>query len=499
MVTQFGIAQFTQYPVANQNYGNVQTYPGAQQQYIFGGQPQQQIYGGNNQMQAAQGNQMLTSMLMQLIFSVLSMFMQKASNTKSLIQRPMLQQPVQQQPVQQYQQVAANPVIDNPVKAFFSNLLGLDKQVSAQKAVDTTQNETIKKQDAKLTDLDTKLKNAEAKTVEQSEEINNLRKDITDLKALLTQNVQGIESKINVVENKVKDINTKDIQQDSAIAAGAAKDTQQDSQIAAGVTKDSQQDSQIAAGTAKDAQQDSQITAGVTKDAQQDSAIAAGVTKDSQQDSKIAAGITKDAQQDSTIASNYNLINTRWRSTFGFDLNGTRVNVDPLVLDTNKDGKISTQEGTGVKLDDNGTTGAAVGGDKMLALTDQNNNGQIDAAEVFGTDTLNPFTGQKVNARNGFEALKEIAESAEKITGIDVIQNGVVSLTKLQEALNTTGTKLGLISDNNTSNIEDLGDIEKIDANYEETPTDGMNLQVGSYINKAGERFRTEDVWFTAK
>ena len=288
------------------------------------------------------------------------------------------------------------------------------------------------------------------------------------------------------------DINDEQAAQDEKIAANDAKDAVQETEIAANTTA-------IAANDAKDVTQDGKISSLEAKIAEFLAKFLAIDSKNATQDSQIAAVVAVNNTQNTTITNNFNLINTRWTSSFGFDLNGNRINIDPLVLDTNKDGKISTQTGTGVSLDDNGTTGAAVDGDKMLAMSDQNGNGQIDAAEVFGTDTINPFTKQKVNARNGFEALKEIAASAKESTGIDIETNGVVNLSKLQEALAKADTKLGLIGDNNVVELEELGEVEAIDSNYTETPTEGMNLQTSSFITKSGEKFETRDVWFTAQ
>ena len=95
-------------------------------------------------------------------------------------------------------------------------------------------------------------------------------------------------------------------------------------------------------------------------------------------------------------------------------------------------------------------------------MSDINGNGKVDAAEVFGDATINPFTGKKVAAKNGFDALKEIAQSAEAETGIKCYENGKVDLQKLKEALATKGISLGFISDNNTTSIEALSGVKSI-------------------------------------
>ncbi|HSA06686.1 MAG TPA: hypothetical protein P5556_05870, partial [Candidatus Gastranaerophilales bacterium] len=140
----------------------------------------------------------------------------------------------------------------------------------------------------------------------------------------------------------------------------------------------------------------------------------------------------------------------------------------PLIFDMDNDG-VEAQHGIGVDVDNDGKAdGAAVGGDKMLAMGDLNGNGKIDGSEVFGNETINPFTGEKLNAENGFEALKLIAEAAEQKTGLDIIQGNHVLIEELQKALAQNNIALGLISDNNVSNLEGLNDIFKVDLNYED-------------------------------
>lgn len=173
----------------------------------------------------------------------------------------------------------------------------------------------------------------------------------------------------------------------------------------------------------------------------------------------------------------------------------------PLILDTDKDGKVEAQHGIGVDIDGDGNSdGAAIGGDKMLVMGDLNNNGKIDGSEVFGNETVNPFTGEKLNAENGFEALGMIAESAEKITGQKIIENGQVNVKKLEKALEANNVDLGLISGNNISELEDLGSIAKIGLGYEtgeiDTSSKINHLQLGSYVDENGEIHKINDVWF---
>ena len=172
----------------------------------------------------------------------------------------------------------------------------------------------------------------------------------------------------------------------------------------------------------------------------------------------------------------------------------------PLIVDFNQDGKVSAEAGKGVDIDNNGKAdGAATGGDKMLAMSDSNKNGKIDGSEVFGDQTVDPFTGQKINAANGFEALKVVAESAYKATGINCMDKGNVDLQALKVALSLIGINLGFISDNNVNNLEDLAHVKSINvANYKTQQESGdvQHNQLGSYTSTDGTQHKADDVWF---
>lgn len=174
----------------------------------------------------------------------------------------------------------------------------------------------------------------------------------------------------------------------------------------------------------------------------------------------------------------------------------------PLILDTNKDGKVSAQQGKGVDINGDGKAdGAATGGDKMLAMSDLDGDGQITGKEVFGDKTVDPFTGKELNAKNGFEALQKVAQSAEKHTGIKCTdENGEVDLQKLKQAMEQSGKgSLGMISDNNNTKLEGLGDASKINtSNYinQKESGDVQHNQLGGYKTTSGEQHRVDDVWF---
>lgn len=172
---------------------------------------------------------------------------------------------------------------------------------------------------------------------------------------------------------------------------------------------------------------------------------------------------------------------------------------DPIIVDFNRDGKISALQGSGVDLNGDGIAdGTASKGDKMLAMSDMNNSGKIDGDEVFGDQTVSPFTGQKLNASNGFEALAKVAQEAEQYTGISCISaNGDVDLANLKRALNTVGVNIGFISEDNVTQLEDLAHVASINiAKY--INVNGVNLQTGYYTDNTGKKYNANDVWFNS-
>ena len=173
----------------------------------------------------------------------------------------------------------------------------------------------------------------------------------------------------------------------------------------------------------------------------------------------------------------------------------------PIIVDFNKDGKVDATSGnTGIDADGNGIAdGAATGGDKMLAMSDMNGNGKVDGSEVFGDQTVSPFTGEKINATNGFEALKTIAQQAEEKTGIKCYSGGLVDLQALKSALATVGVNLGFISDDNVTELEDLAHVVALNVdNYNQVDAEGdvQHRQQGSYVANDGQTYGANDVWF---
>ena len=177
---------------------------------------------------------------------------------------------------------------------------------------------------------------------------------------------------------------------------------------------------------------------------------------------------------------------------------------DPLILDTNKDGKIETlKTNTNYGIDINGDgvkDGSANGGDKMLAMSDMNGNGIIDGAEVFGNYTVSPFTKKALNAKNGFDALKKIAQEAKEYTGIDCMVGDSVDVKKLAEALAKQNIRLGLVGGNNSTILDALGDIQSINLAYKSVNEDAddkiKHSEISTYTAADGTKYMVHDVTF---
>ncbi|KAI3637812.1 hypothetical protein MIR68_004461 [Amoeboaphelidium protococcarum] len=182
----------------------------------------------------------------------------------------------------------------------------------------------------------------------------------------------------------------------------------------------------------------------------------------------------------------------------------------PLVFDMNRDGVVSASKNTGISTDPsnpNQQDGGAVGGDKMLAMSDLNGNGVVDIQEVFGDHTLSPFTKKPYHAANGFDALYMLALEMQSIPKckfqlVKKDHNSVlVSLIFMRKCLNLHNVQLGFISDTNISNLEELGDVDQVDVtDYVNTPQDVrdgvLHGQKGSFYSQDGTQWKVDDVWF---
>ena len=172
----------------------------------------------------------------------------------------------------------------------------------------------------------------------------------------------------------------------------------------------------------------------------------------------------------------------------------------PLILDLDGDGKVSAAAGLGVDVNGNKVAdGAAVGGDKMLAFSDITGDGKVGGQEVFGNKTVSPFTKKAINAKNGFEALKIVAQQAKQYTGIDCMDGNDVDILKLQQALNKVGVTLGFVGGANTTKMESLHGVSKINVgDYTESNETGkvQHRQQGTFTTINGETGKVDDVWF---
>ena len=177
----------------------------------------------------------------------------------------------------------------------------------------------------------------------------------------------------------------------------------------------------------------------------------------------------------------------------------------------NRDSQIEVAKGMGVRMNRNNwneKNGAAVGGDKMLAMCDFTRDGEIDGAEVFGDGTRNPFVaGQPwIKAKDGFTALRTVAESAAKrYPELNVLKfeadDVLVNLPALKTALQRIDCNLGFISDENVSQLEPLQDAVWVKVNhYEETPNDVQDgvafAEKSWFLDANGKRWGVDDVWF---
>ncbi|KAI3652787.1 hypothetical protein MP228_002212 [Amoeboaphelidium protococcarum] len=193
-------------------------------------------------------------------------------------------------------------------------------------------------------------------------------------------------------------------------------------------------------------------------------------------------------------------------SNQGYCPNRPNKRCSPLVFDLNNDGVVSAKRGVGISFnheDIDQHVGAATGGDKMLAMSDTNQNGVIDSQEVFGDRTISPLTKKPYQARNGFEALKMLVSELSPICGnlyIDKIGT-YVDTDKLRGCLKQIGSDLGFISDSNVRVLEDLGDVLAINvADYIDSPEDNQDgighYQKSVFLDRLGRKRKVDDVWF---
>jgi len=219
----------------------------------------------------------------------------------------------------------------------------------------------------------------------------------------------------------------------------------------------------------------------------------------SSEDGESYLVVNPDGEQHDTPISMYNMAGTHCPT---YNYYST-----PLIIDYNEDGKISAASGMGVDIDGNGTPdGAAVNGDKMLAMSPMYKDKVITGKEVFGDHTIDPFTGFPVKAKDGFIALKKVAISAQKHTGIKCLEGTYVDVRKLKAAMKKAKKgNLGLISDDNITYLEPLGKVAKINTDYKQVAinkqdtNDIKHRQIGNWLDVKNVSHIMHDVWFALK
>lgn len=171
----------------------------------------------------------------------------------------------------------------------------------------------------------------------------------------------------------------------------------------------------------------------------------------------------------------------------------------PLTFDLNGDNKVGT---TGIEkeFDINGDgkvdkTAWAAAGDGVLAF-DADGDGKVgeDGKELFGNKTDIDGDGQVDGHKNGFDALKALAEN---ILGKESIADGKLDadeIKALEEQANLT-----MLVDDAQKSLTDLG-ITELSLGYEESDSVDENgnehRQVGEGFVMNGEQAKVNDVWF---
>ncbi len=179
---------------------------------------------------------------------------------------------------------------------------------------------------------------------------------------------------------------------------------------------------------------------------------------------------------------------------------------DPLIVDYDKDTAVESKLDCGVDITGNGNIRlCASEGDKMLAFNELNSGKDIDATKIFSTETVDPFNNEeKFGSANGFEALYDLAMSAmlyadDNDINIQIItEDGFVELPALKYVLNHAGWDLGFISDDNISNLDDLGHVVAISTDYYSQNDAGTPLEqreAGFYKSIDGTLQKVADVW----
>ena len=173
----------------------------------------------------------------------------------------------------------------------------------------------------------------------------------------------------------------------------------------------------------------------------------------------------------------------------------------PLTFDLNGDGVSTTDVQNGKTFDINGDgkadqTAWAGKGDGVLAF-DANKDGVAggDGKELLGNNTDVDGDGKADGHKNGFEALKALAQ---KNLGFQAVADGKLDQWELQQLEQKTGLTMNV--DGQNKSLGELG-ITEVNLGYTEA---GQNAdangnehrQVGAGFVRNGRRGQVNDVWF---
>ena len=199
----------------------------------------------------------------------------------------------------------------------------------------------------------------------------------------------------------------------------------------------------------------------------------------------------------------YNVVDSNGKSVGQYNSpKGKDKIASPLTFDLNGDGKVGTTGvGNGRNFDINGDgkvdkTAWAGKGDGVLAF-DANKDGVAggDGKELLGNNTDVDGDGKADGHKNGFEALKALAQ---KNLGFEAVADGKLDQWELQALEQKTGLTMNV--DGQNRSLGELG-ISEINLGYTEA---GQNAdengnehrQVGAGFVRNGEKGKVNDVWF---
>ena len=198
----------------------------------------------------------------------------------------------------------------------------------------------------------------------------------------------------------------------------------------------------------------------------------------------------------------YNVVGPNGQSVGQYDSpKGKDKIASPLTFDLNGDGVSTTDVKNGKKFDIDGDgkvdqTAWAGKGDGVLAF-DGNKDGVAggDGKELLGNNTDVDGDGKADGHKNGFEALKALAE---KNLGFQAVADGKLDQWELQQLEQKTGLTMKV--DGQNKSLGELG-ITEVNLGYTEAGKNAdangnEHRQVGAGFVRNGQRGQVNDVWF---